>query len=53
MNQDNELARILRQSIEFADVEIAKETDELIKSKMIRARDDLLAELKLVSSRLR
>lgn len=53
MNQDNELARILRQSIEFADIEIAKEEDELIKSKMIQAKNNLLAELKLVSERLK
>ena len=53
MNQDNEIARILRQSVEFADVEIAKEKDELTKSKMVQARDNLLAELKMVKDRLK
>lgn len=53
MNQDNELARILRQNIEFADKEIAKEKDELIKAKMLQARDSLVNELRLVKDRLK
>lgn len=53
MNQDNELARILRQNIEFADKEIAHETDELKKAKMQQARDSLLDELNVVKDRLR
>lgn len=52
MNQDNELCRILRQSIEFADVEIAKEKDELIRAKMQQARQSLVEELKMVKERL-
>lgn len=52
MNQDNELCRILRQSIEFADKEIAKEKDELAKAKMMQARDSLVSELKIVKERL-
>ena len=53
MNQDNELARILRQNIEFADREIAKEKDELTKAKMIQARSSLVDELKIVKDRLK
>ena len=53
MNQDNELARMLRTNIEFADREIAKETDELKKAKMQQARDSLVSELKIVKERLR
>lgn len=53
MNQDNELARILRQNIEFADKEIAKEKDELKKAKMQQARTSLVNELKVVKERLK
>ena len=53
MNQDNELSRILRQSIEFADVQIAKEKDELKKAKMMQARNSLVSELKVVKERLK
>ena len=52
MNQDNELARILRQTIEFADREIANEKNELIRCKMLQARDSLVSELKVVKERL-
>lgn len=53
MNQDNELARNLRQTIEFADIEIAKETDEVIKTRMIAARESLVDELRIVTARLK
>ena len=52
MNQDNELARNLRQTIEFADVQIRKETDELKRAKMMSARDSLAKELEIVLERL-
>jgi phosphoribosyl-ATP pyrophosphohydrolase len=53
MNQDNELARNLRHSIEYADKKIAEEKDEIIKARMIQARENLVAELSVVKDRLR
>ena len=52
MNQDNDLARVLRHTIEFADKEIAIEKDELKRNRMIQARNSLVEELKVVKERL-